>query len=35
MSLHIYIIDEIIVELQIRSLLLHYIAINGTASNYY
>ena len=35
MSLHIYIIDEIIVELQIRSLLMHYIAINGTASNYY
>ena len=34
-SLHIYIVTNIIIEVQIRNSLMHYNANNGTASNYH
>lgn len=34
-SIHMYILDEITVEIQIRDIYMHYTAVNGTASNYY
>jgi (p)ppGpp synthase/HD superfamily hydrolase len=34
-SLHIYIVTNILIEVQIRNSLMHYNAINGTASNYH
>ena len=34
-SLHIYIVTNILIEVQIRNSLMHLNAINGTASNYY
>lgn len=34
-SIHIYVITNIILEIQIRNYYMHNIAINGTASNYY
>ena len=34
-SLHLYIHNEIIIEIQIRNQYMHYIAINGSASNYF
>jgi (p)ppGpp synthase/HD superfamily hydrolase len=34
-SIHMYILDEIILEIQIRDIYMHYTAVNGTASDYY
>jgi GTP pyrophosphokinase len=34
-SLHIYVLTNILMEIQIRNNLMHTIAINGSASNYY
>ena len=34
-SLHVYIVTNILIEVQIRNSLMHSNAINGTASNYY
>jgi (p)ppGpp synthase/HD superfamily hydrolase len=34
-SLHVYIITNILIEVQIRNSLMNFNAINGTASNYY
>ena len=34
-SLHVYIVTNILIEVQIRNSLMHVNAINGTASNYY
>lgn len=34
-SLHVYIVTNILIEVQIRNSLMHFNAINGTASNYY
>jgi GTP pyrophosphokinase len=34
-SLHLYILTNILIEIQIRNSFMHNIAINGTASNYY
>jgi (p)ppGpp synthase/HD superfamily hydrolase len=34
-SLHIYIVTNILIEVQIRNSLMNFNAINGTASNYY
>ena len=34
-SLHVYIITNILIEVQIRNSLMHFNTINGTASNYY
>jgi (p)ppGpp synthase/HD superfamily hydrolase len=34
-SLHVYIVTNIIIEVQIRNSLMHFNAVNGTASNYY
>ena len=34
-SLHVYIVTNIIIEVQIRNRLMHFTAINGTASNYH
>ena len=34
-SLHIYVFTNILMEIQIRNNLMHTIAINGSASNYY
>jgi len=34
-SLHVYIITNILIEIQIRNSLMNFNAINGTASNYY
>jgi GTP pyrophosphokinase len=34
-SLHIYVLTNILIEIQIRNSFMHNIAINGSASNYY
>ena len=34
-SLHIYVLTNILLEIQIRNSFMHNIAINGSASNYY
>jgi len=34
-SLHIYVLTNILIEIQIRNSLMHNIALNGSASNYY
>ena len=34
-SLHIYVLTNILIEIQIRNSFMHAIAINGSASNYY
>jgi (p)ppGpp synthase/HD superfamily hydrolase len=34
-SLHVYIVTNILIEVQIRNSLMNFNAINGTASNYY
>jgi guanosine-3',5'-bis(diphosphate) 3'-pyrophosphohydrolase len=34
-SLHLYILTNILIEIQIRNSFMHNIAINGSASNYY
>ena len=34
-SLHVYIVTNILIEVQIRNSLMHFNTINGTASNYY
>ena len=34
-SLHIYVLTNILIEIQIRNSVMHAIAINGSASNYY
>jgi (p)ppGpp synthase/HD superfamily hydrolase len=34
-SLHIYILTNILMEIQIRSSFMHNVALNGSASNYY
>jgi len=34
-SLHVYIVTNILIEIQIRNSLMNFNAINGTASNYY
>lgn len=34
-SLHVYIVTNILIEVQIRNSLMHFNAINGTASNYF
>jgi ppGpp synthetase/RelA/SpoT-type nucleotidyltranferase len=33
--LHMYIYDEILLEIQIRDINMHFQATNGSASNYY
>jgi GTP pyrophosphokinase len=34
-SLHIYVLTNILIEIQIRNSFMHNVAINGSASNYY
>lgn len=34
-SIHLYVLNEVLVEVQIRDIYMHNEAINGTASNYY
>jgi GTP diphosphokinase / guanosine-3',5'-bis(diphosphate) 3'-diphosphatase len=34
-SLHIYVLTNILLEIQIRNSLMHNVALNGSASNYY
>lgn len=34
-SIHMYIYNEILMEIQIRDIYMHYNAVNGSASNYY
>ena len=34
-SIHIYVLTNILIEIQIRNSFMHNVAINGTASNYY
>ena len=34
-SLHIYVLTNILIEIQIRNSFMHSVAINGSASNYY
>jgi GTP pyrophosphokinase len=34
-SIHIYVVTNILIEIQIRNSFMHNVAINGTASNYY
>jgi guanosine-3',5'-bis(diphosphate) 3'-pyrophosphohydrolase len=34
-SLHIYVLTNILIEIQIRNSLMHNVALNGSASNYY
>ena len=34
-SLHVYIVTNILIEVQIRNSLMHFNAVNGTASNYH
>ena len=34
-GIHMYIYNEILMEIQIRDIEMHYNAVNGTASNYY
>ena len=34
-SLHIYVLTNILMEIQIRNSFMHKVAINGSASNYY
>jgi (p)ppGpp synthase/HD superfamily hydrolase len=34
-SLHVYVLTNILIEIQIRNSLMHNVALNGSASNYY
>jgi len=34
-SIHVYVLTNILIEIQIRNSIMHNVAINGTASNYY
>ena len=34
-SIHLYVLNELLIEIQIRDIYMHNVAINGTASNYY
>jgi len=34
-SIHLYVLTNILIEIQIRNSIMHNVALNGTASNYY